>query len=195
MQGSSGEGAMAAVIGLDDARIPELEAAGRERGILSVANRNSPGQIVISGERAAVDAAVAAATGLGAKRALPLPVSVAAHSPLMARAAEEMRAVLAETPFADPSAPLLANADARELRTGEACRAELVEHLTAGVDWVRAVRTMTAAGVKTFLEIGPGKVLTGLIRRIAPDVEAHAAEDPSGILSPSPQPVIASAAT
>ena len=90
-----------------------------------------------------------------------------------------MRAELADVTFRDPVAPLLANADARPLTTGEACRAELIEHLTRGVDWVRAVETMRADGVDTFVEIGPGKVLTNLIRRIAPDARTLAADDPS----------------
>ncbi len=95
MQASGRDGAMAAIIGLDDARLPELVAAGQAHGVFTVANRNSPGQIVVSGERAAVEAAAEAAKALGAKRAIVLPVSVAAHSPLMAEAAEGMRGVLA----------------------------------------------------------------------------------------------------
>ena len=173
------EGAMAAVIGLDDARLAELEATGREHGTFAIANRNSPGQVVVSGERAAVQAAADVAKSLGARRAILLPVSVAAHSPLMAEAAQGMRAVLEPLTFRDPTAPLLANADAHLLTTGEACRGELVDHLTSGVDWVATVRAMVDAGVTTFLEIGPGKVLTGLIKRIEPDVEAIALDDPS----------------
>jgi [acyl-carrier-protein] S-malonyltransferase len=179
---SSGEGrdgAMAAVIGLDDARLPELIAEASTRGVFGVANRNAPGQVVVSGERGAVEAAAEIAKRLGARKTIVLPVSVAAHSPLMAAAADGMRKVLSDVQFADPAVPLLANADARELTTGEACRAELVEHLTTGVDWVRAVETMTAAGVTTFVEVGPGRVLTGLIKRIAPDAEAVALDDPA----------------
>ncbi len=178
VSGQGREGAMAAIIGLDDSRLPELEAAARRAGIFTIANRNSPGQIVVSGERGAVEAAVAAAKGLGARRAVPLPVSVAAHSPLMAEAAAGMRAALAGVPFRDPTVPLLANADAHRLTTGDACRAELIEHLTAGVDWVAAVRAMVAAGVTTFVEVGPGRVLTGLVKRIAPDATALALDDP-----------------
>lgn len=188
MQGSSPDGAMAAIIGLDDARIRELEALGSAAGVFTVANRNSPGQIVVSGATSAVQAAADAAKGLGAKRAIVLPVSVAAHSPLMAAAAEGMRAELASVTFHDPSAPLLANADARPLTTGDACREELVEHLTRGVDWVRAVETLRAQGVDTFVEVGPGKVLTNLVKRIAPDARAIATDDPnapSGVTDPS----------
>jgi [acyl-carrier-protein] S-malonyltransferase len=187
MQASSGDGAMAAIIGLDDARIPELVAVGQVNGIITVANRNSPGQIVISGQRAAVEAAAAASRDLGARRGLVLPVSVAAHSPLMADAATGMREALVHISFADPAAPLLANADGTLLRTAEACRAELIEHLTKGVDWVRAVESMSLAGVTTFIEVGPGKVLTGLVRRISPDATTVAIDDittDSGLASP-----------
>ena len=181
---------MAAIIGLDDAWLPELVERAGAHGILCIANRNSPGQVVVSGERLAVEAALGIARELGAKRAIELPVSVAAHSPLMAEAAAGMRAALAEVPFADPRVPLVANRDARPLTTGEAARSELVEHLTAGVDWVGAVETMAAAGVTTFIEIGPGRVLSGLIKRIAPGVEAFptdAPNAPDGLAMPGVQ--------
>lgn len=177
MQASAQDGAMAAIIGLPDEQVSALEAAGSAVGVFTIANRNSPGQIVVSGERAAVEAAAEKAKQLGAKRALLLPVSVAAHSPLMSSAAEGMRQVLADVTFKDPAAALLANADARELTTAEECRAELVEHLTRGVDWIAAVEHMTGAGTTHFVEIGPGKVLSGLIRRIAPDATPHAVDD------------------
>ncbi|HSW42310.1 MAG TPA: ACP S-malonyltransferase [Patescibacteria group bacterium] len=178
---ASGEGhpgAMAAIIGLPDERLEDLVAAGAAHGTFGVANRNSPGQVVVSGVRPAVEAAAAAARGLGAKRAVVLPVSVAAHSPLMAEAAAGMRAALASVTFADPGVPLLANASAGPLVTAEACRAELVDHLTTGVDWIAAVTAMSAAGVTRFLEIGPGRVLSGLVRRIAPDAEVLPLDDP-----------------
>ncbi|TAK01955.1 MAG: [acyl-carrier-protein] S-malonyltransferase [Chloroflexota bacterium] len=177
--GEDHEGAMAAIIGLDDVHLPELVARAGAAGTFVVANRNAPGQVVASGERAAIEAGAEIAKELGARRAIVLPVSVAAHSPLMAEAAFAMREVLATVDFADPSTPLLGNADARRLTTGDACRAELVEHLTTGVDWVRAVETMVAAGVDTFIEIGPGRVLTGLIKRIATGVEVVAVDDPA----------------
>lgn len=181
MQGSGAgrEGRMAAIIGLDEARLPELLAEAGAHGTFGVANRNSPGQIVVSGERAAVEASLGIARALGAKRALELPVSVAAHSPLMAEAADAMRDVLAEISFRDPRPPLLANADASVLDSAEACREELVAHLTTGVDWVRVVETMRAAGVSTFIEVGPGRVLTGLVKRIAPEALVLALDDPA----------------
>jgi [acyl-carrier-protein] S-malonyltransferase len=177
--GQGRDGAMAAIIGLDDAHLPELVAGAAAQGTFVVANRNSPGQVVVSGERAAIEVGAAIARDLGAKRAIVLPVSVAAHSPLMAEAADGMRAALAAVDFHDPTTTLLANADARAITSADGARAELVDHLTAGVDWVGAVESMAAAGVTTFVEIGPGKVLTGLIKRIAPDAEVVPADDPA----------------
>lgn len=181
MQASGGgkDGAMAAIIGLDDAALPELITQASVHGIFGVANRNAPGQVVVSGERAAIEASAEVARSLGARKAIVLPVSVAAHSPLMTEAAAAMSRILGPISFHDPAPHLLANADARPLETAAACRAELIEHLTAGVDWVRAVERMTAAGVTTFIEVGPGRVLTGLIKRIAPDAEGIALDDPS----------------
>lgn len=179
--GHGRDGAMAALIGLDEARLPELVGEASLHGIFVVANRNAPGQVVVSGERAAIETGAEIAKSLGAKRAIVLPVSVAAHSPLMAEAAEGMRAAIAGVTFHDPVPPLLANADGRAIGTAEGCRLELVEHLTAGVDWIRIVEHMAAAGVTTFVEIGPGRVLTGLIKRIVPDAEAIAADDPAAL--------------
>jgi len=171
-------GAMAAIIGLADDRIPELLALGEPCGSVTVANRNSPGQIVISGDRDAVETAVAGAKDLGARRGIVLPVSVAAHSSLMTGAAAGMRRVLDPIAFTNPTVPLLANADATPITSGEVARGELIVHLTRGVDWVAAVGRMSADGVTTFVEIGPGKVLTGLIKRIAPEAAAIATDEP-----------------
>ena len=175
--GQGRAGAMAAIIGLDDARLPELVALGTPHGSLTVANRNAPGQVVISGDRAAVEAAVAGARDLGARRGIVLPVSVAAHSSLMAEAAAGMTRVLGPIAFADPKTALLSNADATPITTAAGARGELIEHLTRGVDWVAAVGRMTADGVTTFVEVGPGKVLTGLIKRIAPDANSIAVDE------------------
>ena len=179
--GQGRDGAMAALIGLDEARLPELVAGASEHGVFVVANRNAPGQVVVSGERPAIEAGAEIAKALGAKRAIVLPVSVAAHSPLMAEAAEGMRTAIANVTFHDPVLSLLANADGRAIETADGCRAELVEHLTAGVDWIRVVERMAATGVTTFVEIGPGRVLTGLIKRIIPDAETIAADDPAAL--------------
>src|SRR5829696_455120 len=179
--GQGRDGAMAALIGLDDARLPELVAAAAAHGTFVVANRNSPGQVVVSGERPAIEAGAELARSLGAKRAIVLPVSVAAHSPLMAEAADGMREAVTGIAFGDPDAPLLANRDARPIDTAEGCRTELIEHLTAGVDWIRVVERMASAGVTTFVEVGPGRVLTGLIKRIVPDAEVIPADDPGSL--------------
>lgn len=175
--GQGRDGAMAAVIGLDEARLPELVERAGAHGVFGVANRNAPGQVVVSGERSAIEASAEIGKELGARKVIVLPVSVAAHSPLMTEAADGMRAVLATVEFLDPVVPLLANADAREIRTADEARNELVEHLTKGVDWVAAVERMTAAGVTTFVEVGPGRVLTGLVKRIAPDADASALDE------------------
>ncbi len=177
--GEGSPGAMAAIIGLPDERIDDLVATGAAHGTFGIANRNSPGQVVVSGVRPAVEAAAAAAKGMGARRAIVLPVSVAAHSPLMAGAAAGMAAALANVAFSEPVIPLLANADASPLTTAAACRAELVDHLTTGVDWIAAVTAMRAAGVTRFVEVGPGRVLSGLVRRIAPDAEILPLDDPN----------------
>jgi [acyl-carrier-protein] S-malonyltransferase len=177
--GSGREGRMAALIGLEDARLPELIELAGAHGIVGVANRNSPGQVVISGERAAIEAGLEIAKTLGARRAVELPVSVAAHSPLMAEAAAGMATTLATIAFRDPRPPLIANADASPLTTADACRTELVAHLTTGVDWIAAVGRMTAGGVDTFVEVGPGRVLAGLVKRIAPDATVLSTDDPA----------------
>jgi len=189
--GADHPGAMAAIIGLPDERLDELVAVGAALGTFGVANRNSPGQVVVSGVRPAVEAAAEAARGLGAKRAIVLPVSVAAHSPLMAEAAQGMREAIAGVAFADPAVPLLANADAAPLSTAAACRAELVDHLTSGVDWIAAVRAMSGAGVTRFVEVGPGRVLAGLVRRIEPEATIVPLDDPAapgGLADPDAAP-------
>jgi [acyl-carrier-protein] S-malonyltransferase len=185
--GKGRSGGMAAIIGLDDTRIPEMLALGTPLGSVAVANRNSPGQIVISGDRSAVEAAVAGVKDLGARRGILLDVSVAAHSSLMVDAATGMAQVLEAISFAEPAIPLIANADAKVITTADGARSELIEHLTRGVDWVSAVQRMTADGVTTFVEVGPGKVLTGLIKRIAPEATALALDEasaPGGIAVP-----------
>jgi len=104
---------------------------------------------------------------------------VAAHSPLMADAAHAIARMVDGVAFADPRVPLLSNAEATLITTADAARHELVEHLTTGVAWTRTVRRMADAGVSRFVEVGPGRVLSGLVRRIAPEAEAHALDDPS----------------
>lgn len=173
------DGAMAAILGLDPEALPDVLAAGSRSGIVVLANDNAPGQVVISGERPAVEAAIEMARSRGARKAIVLPVSVAAHSPLMDDAARAIAQMVDDVPFADPRVPLLANGTAALITTGDGARHELVEHLTTGVAWTRTVHAMQDAGVTRFLEVGPGRVLSGLIRRIAPEAEVYALDDPS----------------
>ena len=168
MQASGGgrPGAMAAILGLPENAEASVVDAGRAHGVLVLANRNSPGQIVLSGEVDAIERAVAAASAAGAKRAVRLAVSIASHSPLMTEASEAMRTELAAVTVNDPTTPMLANADASLITTADGLRSELANHLTSGVDWIAAVNAMAAVGTKRYVEVGAGRVLSGLIKRI-----------------------------
>ncbi|HZS83618.1 MAG TPA: ACP S-malonyltransferase [Stellaceae bacterium] len=175
-----GEGAMVALIGL------ELEAAtaiAREAAageVLSAANDNAPGQIVLSGHKAAVERAAALAAAQG-KRAIPLPVSAPFHCPLMAPAAEAMRAALAEVTLAAPVVPVIANVTAARETAPDALRRLLVEQVTSLVRWRESILYMKAAGVDAIVEIGAGRVLSGLVKRIDRDIAATAVQTPAEI--------------
>jgi [acyl-carrier-protein] S-malonyltransferase len=164
-----GEGAMAAIIGLDVAAVADLcrEAAGDE--IVVPANLNAPGQVVIAGQRGAVDRAVAGAKARGARRALFLNVSAPFHSPLMEPAARRLEKVLAELTFADAQVPVWTNVDAAPVTAGAALRQALVRQVAAPVRWEETVRAMGQEGILRYLEVGPGTVLAGLVRRILPE--------------------------
>jgi [acyl-carrier-protein] S-malonyltransferase len=171
-----GEGAMASLIGpKSDVALAEAAAlAGSAVGVCVVANDNNAGNVVISGSRAAVDLAIAQAKELGA-RAIPLNVSAPFHCPLMAPAAEEMAAALAETAIRPPRAPLLPNVTARPTLDPERIRGLLVEQITGRVRWRETMEWLAGeGGVTRFAEVGAGKVLTGIAKRIAPDAEAMA---------------------
>ncbi len=171
-----GAGAMAAVLGLALADVERLcaDAAARAGGVCQAANDNGGGQVVISGTAATVALAGEFARAAGAKRVLPLPVSAPFHCALMQPAAERMRAALAQTTIGTPSVPLIANVLARPLRDPEAIRARLVEQVTATVRWRESVAFMAGEGVDLFLELGSGKVLCGLIKRIIADADCRA---------------------
>jgi [acyl-carrier-protein] S-malonyltransferase len=160
--GQKQPGAMAAILGLDEAK---LAAVCRDTGTV-MANINCPGQIVISGGAENVKKAMEMATAAGASRAIPLQVSGAFHSPLMKPAVEGMVKYLDETLFKAPSIPIVGNTTGMPLTTVEDIRAELRNQLTSPVLWQRSIEYMIGQGVATFIEIGPGKVLTGLIKRI-----------------------------
>lgn len=167
-----GAGGMAAVLGLPTAAVAAVAAeAGAE-----VANENAPEQTVVSGPTAAVERAMALARERGAKRAVPLPVSAAFHSSLMAPARDGMRPLLAATAIRPARTPLVSNVDARTISSPEEIRRELVEQIVTAVRWVDVVRAMTDAGVTTFYEVGPGKVLAGLIARCVPGATVVGAE-------------------
>lgn len=174
-----GAGAMAAFIGLDDQAVAAVAEEASQGEICAVANYNSPGQTVIAGHKAAVDRAVAMARDRGARKATLLAVSAPFHSPLMRPAREGMAAELARVEFRAPRVPVVANVDAVPVLTGDAARDALVRQIDGPVRWVESVTWMAQnAGVRTFLEIGPGNVLTGLNRRIATGTVCAALSDP-----------------
>ena len=173
-----GQGAMAAILGLDDKQIVEIceNVAGSE--VVSAVNFNAPGQVVIAGHRAAVERASSAAKEAGAKRVVLLPVSVPSHCALMTPAAERLEAFMADIAIATPKMQLLHNVDVASHTAPEIIRNALKEQLYKPVRWVETVSLMAAQGVAQFIECGPGKVLTGLDKRIAKDSEHLAIYDP-----------------
>jgi len=162
-------GTMAAILNLPPDRLDELIAQACRVGIVQAANFNSPGQVALSGERAAVERAVELAPGLGARRAMLLPVGGAFHSPLMAAAAEELSAALAGAEIRAPRVPVVLNVTARPPRDPEEIRTRLNEQLTAPVLWLQSLQALHEAGVHEFVEVGPGKVLQGLVKRTVTD--------------------------
>lgn len=162
-------GTMAAVVGLEPAVIDETCRAASEAGIVQAANFNSSGQIVISGSVSGVRRAMELAKGRGAKLVKELPVSGAFHSPLMASAKEGLRGALENTAIRDASIPVYANVTARPVRKSNEIRRLLIEQLTSPVRWDETIVNMAADGATTFVEIGPGKVLQGLVKRIRSD--------------------------
>jgi [acyl-carrier-protein] S-malonyltransferase len=164
-------GAMAAILGLDDAQIIEICAAAAEDEVVSAVNFNSPGQVVIAGNKAAVERAMLACKAAGAKRALPLPVSVPSHCALMLPAAEKLDSYLQNTAFNTPDIKLLHNVDVASHDDPAAIRAALKQQLYQPVRWVDSIQFMADQGVTRFVECGPGKVLIGLNKRIAKAAE------------------------
>ena len=176
-----GSGGMAALIGpsVDDARAICEEAAQGE--VVSVANINAPGQIVIAGTKSAIERAIDVAKKRGVRRALPLPVSAPFHCALMEPAAERLRPLLDDAPFKDLWFALVSNVDASPIGTATAVRNALLRQVASPVRWVESVQKMIAMGVKRFVEVGPGNVLTGLIKRIDSSVELVNVSDVASI--------------
>ena len=163
-------GTMAAVLGLPDEQVDAI-CQEQKDGVVVAANFNCPGQVVISGEIEAVDAACVTLKEAGARRALRLPVGGAFHSPLMAPAAEELKAAILKTEFRKPFCPIYQNVTAKAEIEPEIIRENLLKQLTAPVRWTQSVQNMIADGANEFYEFGPGDVLKGLIRKINPEVQ------------------------
>jgi [acyl-carrier-protein] S-malonyltransferase len=181
-------GGMLAVLGLERAVLEQVVAEAAEAGVVTVANANSPGQIVLSGEAAALDRAAELARARGAARVVRLPISIASHSPLMARAAAQFGEIVARLPLRQPRIPIVANITGQILTSADDVRKELADHILRPVQWTASVVEMVARGSAEFLEIGPGQVLSGLIRRISQDVQVLNLSDRelARTLTPSP---------
>ncbi|MFG6560475.1 ACP S-malonyltransferase [Sulfitobacter sp. 1A15299] len=180
-----GEGAMAAILGLGIEETEKLAEAAAEGAVCQVANENDPSQNVLSGEKAAVERAVAMAKEAGAKRALLLPVSAPFHCPLMGPAAEEMAKALGEVTFNDPVVPLVANVTAGAVSDAARIRDLLVEQVTGRVRWRSSVEWMAGQGVTEAWEIGAGKALSGMIRRIDKSVATRSIGTPDEVKAAS----------
>ncbi len=181
--GQKAPGLMAAILGLDESVVAQVcaEAQIASRGIVQIANDNCPGQIVISGDRVGMERAMADLEAAGARKVVALAVSIAAHSPLMAPAAIELKAAIDATPIHLPIAPVIGNTSAMPLTSADSIRAELVAQLTGSVRWTASMQYAVDAGVETFVEIGPGDVLSGLLKRIARKSERISLADPAGV--------------
>ena len=177
----AGVGAMAAVLGLDDAGVAAACAEAAQGQSVEPVNFNAPSQVVIAGHREAVERAVAAAKARGAKRALLLPVSAPFHSPLLKPAAERLAARLADTPVAAPGIPVLHNVDVQERPTPDGIRGALAAQAASPVRWAQTIEAFAARGVTHVVECGPGKVLAGLNKRIAADMAIYALTDSAAI--------------
>ncbi|MBP0049219.1 ACP S-malonyltransferase [Marinobacterium sp. AK62] len=177
----AGTGAMAAILGLADDAIEDACASAAEGAVVSPVNYNCPGQVVIAGEKAAVDRAIEACKAAGAKRAVPLPVSVPSHCALMKPAAERLQAALADVELNMPSIPVVQNVSAEVAQDLETLKQNLVAQLYSPVLWTRCVQQMSGQGVETLLECGPGKVLTGLNKKIDRSLTGISISEPAGL--------------
>lgn len=174
----AGTGGMAAIIGLDDEKILEACQAAAQGGVVAPANFNSTGQTVIAGDKAAVERAMQACKEAGAKRALPLNVSVPSHCALMQPAAERLAEDLQQITFKAPSVPVVQNINGRVARSVDDIRDNLLKQLYMPVQWVDTIGCMWDLGIGRIVECGPGKVLGGLIKRIEPEIDCYSTEEP-----------------
>ncbi|MGC4105679.1 MAG: ACP S-malonyltransferase [Thermomicrobiales bacterium] len=175
--GEKRPGGMAAILGLDDDALIAVCAEASSEGIINVANANCPGQTVISGEVVALEKAMELAKAAGAKRAQRLNVSIASHSPLMADVSAELNRLLDNIDLRDPQFPVIGNTTGEPITTADGVRAELRHQVELPVQWTTSVRTMVDAGVQTFVELGAGAVLAGLIKRIDRNVKTVSLAD------------------
>jgi [acyl-carrier-protein] S-malonyltransferase len=173
----AGSGAMAAILGLEDAQVIAVCQEAAQGEVVSAVNFNSPGQVVVAGQSSAVNRAVELAKGAGAKRALLLPVSVPSHCALMKPAADSLSAKLKEIAITTPTIPVINNVDVTTATTADEIRDALVRQLYSPVRWVETVEKMAAMGVQKLVECGPGKVLVGLNKRIVKDMATWAVFD------------------
>lgn len=177
----AGTGLVAALLGLAADVVREVCREAASAGVVQAANFNSPGQVVIAGEKAAVERAINIAKTKGCKKAVPLPVSVPVHTPLMQQAADRLAKDLAAVTWSDLRMPLINNAEAKQIVKAADIQASLVRQLPSSVLWEDSVKTMAAMGVKIFIEVGPGTVLTGLIKRIVPEAATMNVNDPKSL--------------
>ncbi|OBX37184.1 malonyl CoA-acyl carrier protein transacylase [Halomonas elongata] len=176
-----GEGAMAAVLGLDDDTVEAACAKAAEGDVVAAVNYNAPGQVVIAGSKAAVDRAIAACQEAGAKRAMPLPVSVPSHCDLMRPAADRLAEAMASIDLRAPRYTVIQNVDAEAHADVETLRTRLIEQLYQPVRWTSCVEALSGLGAEVFIECGPGKVLTGLNKRIARGSRGLSVNDPDSL--------------
>ncbi|EIC83643.1 ACP S-malonyltransferase [Serratia sp. M24T3] len=176
-----GTGAMYAIIGLDNASIAKACEESAEGQVVAPVNFNSPGQVVIAGNKEAVERAGAACKAAGAKRALPLPVSVPSHCALMKPAADKMAVALQDVSFSQPQYPVVNNVDVKVETSAEEIRSALIRQLYNPVRWTESVEYMAQQGVEQLVEVGPGKVLTGLTKRIVDTLTAVAVNDTASL--------------
>jgi [acyl-carrier-protein] S-malonyltransferase len=176
-----GEGAMAAVLGLEDAQIVEICAQASSAGVVEAVNFNSPGQVVIAGQVAAVDQAIELLKAAGAKRAMPLPVSAPFHTSLMRPAGDNLALALADISVQQPNIPVVHNVHGKTESDPAVIKALLVEQIYSAVKWVDCVETMLAAGITHTIECGPGKVLSGLNKRINKSLNCSNIDSPESL--------------
>ena len=177
----SGSGLVVAILGLAGEAVEAICREAQSVGVVTAANFNAPSQVVIAGEKAAVERAIEIAKAQGCRRAVVLPVSVPVHSSLMQPAADRFAPHVHAAPFSDLTVPLFNNVDARPLVRAEEIRRSLIRQLPSSVLWEQSVRAMWESGIRTFIEIGPGTVLTRLAKRIVPEAELLHVEDPGSL--------------